>query len=508
MVGFVLGTGHQKSVRTVVKMVEQHLVHTEGIPRKIEASAEGMEILAERPDFEGEFERFTLTLRLGNEKSQALADAAGKWDGLCAVEKQEDSLRLIVPKPGVDPTPEAMNALDELCGMIELPEVWRARGDKYRVDRISTELLFQAMIQYKASDVHLSPGMNPVFRIDGDTRNSDLIGSLSGVQIETLIQDIAPPEYWEEFKQNKQTSFNYHQVGLGYARVSAFIKTGAPHCTLRFLPEVIPSFEDLHIPRKTMERLGDLQRGLVLITGMTGSGKTTTVAAIVDYINAHKTTHIITIENPIEYVHVSKKSLISQRCLGSDVNTFNDAVTGALRHDPDVILIGEMRDPDTIRSAINAAATGHLVLSTLHSNTASEVVNRIVSFFDPVERDLVRLQLRDCLQCVICQRLVPKIGGGRVPAIEMMLKDIKAIGDGIMHGDTDLIRIGMQQSVSHSFLFEQYLYTMYKEKIIDLEHAQESATDQSVFDQLHMGTYSIPRLDSIKGSGDHAGHKG
>jgi twitching motility protein PilT len=186
------------------------------------------------------------------------------------------------------------------------------------------------------------------------------------------------------------------------------------------------------------------------------------------------------------------------------VHSFGDAVTGALRHDPDVILIGEMRDSDTIRSAINAAATGHLVVSTLHSNTASEVVNRIVSFFDPVERDLVRLQLRDCLQCVICQRLVPKIGGGRVPALEILLNDIKAINDGIMQGDTDGIRIGMQQTVSHSFLFEQYLYDLFKEKVVDLSHAQEFSTDQSIFDQLRMGTYSVPRLDAIKGKDHHA----
>ncbi|MEX2016671.1 MAG: ATPase, T2SS/T4P/T4SS family, partial [Candidatus Hydrogenedentales bacterium] len=168
------------------------------------------------------------------------------------------------------------------------------------------------------------------------------------------------------------------------------------------------------------------------------------------------------------------------------------------RHDPDVIVIGEMRDPDTIRSAINAAATGHLVLSTLHSNSASEVVNRIVSFFDPVERDLVKLQLRDSLRCVICQRLVPKKGGGRIPALEILFNDIKAISDGIIQGDTDGIRIGMQQSVSHSFLFEQYLHKIFRQGVIDLEAAREFASDVSLFDQLHMGTYSIPRLDSIR----------
>jgi twitching motility protein PilT len=312
-----------------------------------------------------------------------------------------------------------------------------------------------------------------------------------------------PEEYRKEFEEEKQTSFNYHQLGMGYSRVSCFIKCGSPHCTLRFLPETIPSFEELNIPADTMVRLSNFQRGLLLVTGMTGSGKTTTVAAIVDYINEHKAMHILTIENPVEYVHNNKKSMVSQRSLGIDVRTFNDAVTGALRHDPDVILIGEMRDPDTIRSAIAAAATGHLVISTLHANTASEVVNRIVSFFDPIERDLVKLQLRDCLRCVISQRLVPRIGGGRVPGLEILYNDIKAINDGIIAGDTDLIRIGMQQSVSHSFLFEQYLHRLFKEGKIDIDRAREFATDVSMFDQIHMGTYSIPRLDSIKGKSDH-----
>jgi len=248
-----------------------------------------------------------------------------------------------------------------------------------------------------------------------------------------------------------------------------------------------------------MEALAKQHHGLILVTGMTGSGKSTTAAALIDWINSNKACHILTIENPIEYVHNNKKAMISQRCTATDCKNFFQAVTGALRHDPDVIFIGEMRDPDTIRSAISAAATGHLVVSTLHANTASEVVNRIVSFFDPVERDLVKLQMRDCLRCVICQRLVAKQGGGRLPALEIMVNDIKPINDGIIAGDTDTIRIGMQQSVSHSFLFEIYLHRLYKDGIIDLEEARFFATDVSVVDQLVMGTYSIPRLDAIKG---------
>ena len=379
-----------------------------------------------------------------------------------------------------------------------LPEVWRVQGDSYRLDHISVELLFQAMIQYKASDVHLSPGEPPVFRIDNKTHRSDIMASLSAPQIMALVNEVAPERDWAEFQEAKQASFNFHQVGLGYSRVSCFIKSGAPHITFRFLPEIIPSFEDLNIPPETMLHLGNLHHGLVLIVGMTGSGKSTTVAALVDWINSNKMLHILTIEDPIEYVHMNKKSIISQRNTGIDVRTFNEAVRGALRHDPDVIVIGEMRDPDTIRSAISAAATGHLVISTLHSNTASEVINRVVSFFDPVERDLVKLQLRDALRCVICQRLVPRTGGGRIPALEVLFNDTKPINDAIVDGNTDGIRVGMQQTVGHSFLFEDYLYRIYKAGKIDLESAQAYATEKSIFDQMMMGTYSVPRLDTIK----------
>lgn len=503
MAEFILGTGQQQSVRHVIKLVEQHLLRTEGVPRKITVQTDTTEVVAERPDFGGEFATYAMRFRVNERAAGEMRAVVAQYSGCSSIGMEDGATIVMCPPLDQTPTPRVREAVDRISKCTSLPEVWRVTGDNYRIDPVSVELLFQAMLQYKASDVHLSPGISPVFRIDNETRHSDLIGPLSAMQIYALVHDIAPSVYWKEFERDHQTSFNFHQIGMAYSRVSAFMKSGAPHLTFRYLPERIPSFEELNVPRDTMQELAELHRGLLLVTGMTGSGKTTTVAAIIDWINSHRPLHILTIENPIEYVHINKKAIISQRSLGSDVNSFNDAVTGALRHDPDVILIGEMRDSDTIRSAINAAATGHLVISTLHSNTASEIVNRIVSFFDPVERDLVKLQLRDCLRCVVCQRLVPKIGGGRLPALEVLLNDIKAINDGIIAGDTDLIRVGMQQSVSHSFLFEQYLYGLFKEGKITLEHAQANSTDQSIFDQLHMGTYSVPRLDTIKGKGDH-----
>ncbi len=503
MAKFVIGMGHQPSVRNIIRIAEKQLASIEGQPGKIVTDSDYLEITARREDLKGAFGSFTFCLKPNGLPLHDLRAAAAEHPEVCQLREEEGGL-VIDCQPNGEAGAEAVRqAVEALSGAITLPEVWRVEGGEYQVDPVSVELLFQAMVQYRASDVHLSPGTTPIFRIDNETHHSELIEALSAHQIRSLIRDIAPDPAWTEYEEHKQTSFNFHQVGLGYARVSAFTKNGAPHCTFRFLPEKIPSFEELNVPRDTMERLADLHRGLVLVTGMTGSGKTTTVAAIIDWINSRRALHILTIENPIEYVHTNKKSIVSQRSLGTDVESFHDAVTGALRHDPDVILIGEMRDPDTIRSAINAAATGHLVISTLHSNTASEVVNRIVSFFDPIERDLVKLQLRDCMQCVVCQRLVPKIGGGRVPSLEILLNDVKAIGDGISDGHTDLIRVGMQQTVSHSFLFEQYLHGLYKAGTVELEQARSFATDVSIFDQLRMGTYSVPRLDSIKNQGDH-----
>ncbi len=499
MAVFLMGTGAQQSFRGVIGLLEKHLLRTEGVPRRITAWNEDLHLEAERSEFEGPFDHFLIRVPETWPERDALDASIATLSPHGTSHVEEGCVFYTFAPTSPDTAHAAMEAFDTFAKAMPIPEVWRAEGGKYRLDHISAELLFKAMIQYRASDVHLSPGVRPVFRIDGETRPADIMGPLSAVQILSLIKEISLDDAWNEFIADKQTSFNYHQAGLGYSRVSAFIKSGAPHCTFRYLPETVPSFEELHVPTDTMVKLAELHRGLLLVTGMTGSGKTTTVAALIDWINTTRSSHILTIENPIEFVHSNKKSIISQRNLGMDVKSFFHAVTGALRHDPDVILIGEMRDPDTIRSAINAAATGHLVISTLHANTAAEVVNRVLSFFDPIERDLVKLQLRDCLQCVICQRLVPKIGGGRIPALEMMLNDVKAVADGIMEGSTDHIRIGMQQSVSHSFLFEHYLFNLFNQKQISLERAQEFATEKSMFDQIRMGTYAVPRLEGVRG---------
>ncbi len=503
----VVGVGRQKSVQEIMAVAEEVLEKTQGIPRRLIMRAKTVELIGEREGYDTEYTAFTFRCgKMSDKTATAIDEVAEAYSDVCRKDSENGKTALhFTPEDASRPSERVQAALDAFSEKVRLPEVWRLAGEQYRSDPVSVEHIFETMVKLKASDVHLSPGELPVFRVDGETQRSDALPALSAAQINNILKEVAAERYWNEFKEDLQTSFNYHQAGLGYSRISAFIKAGAPHVTMRYLPEVIPSFDDLHIPGETMQKLAVMHHGLVLVTGMTGSGKSTTVAALVDWINTNRCLHILTIENPIEYVHRNKKSLVSQRHTGVDVSSFNLAVTGALRHDPDVIVIGEMRDPDTIRSAINAAATGHLVISTLHANTAYEVVNRIVSFFDPVERDLVRGQLRDSLKCVICQRLLPRIGGGRAPAVEIMFNDVKSINDSILMGDTDGIRIGMQQTISHSFLFESYIHKLYKDKIIDLEVARQHTTDVSVLDQMIMGTYSIPRLDSVKGLKD-AGH--
>ncbi len=491
----ILGLGPQQSLGDVVRLAEAELQKTHGPSRRLVAIAPGIEIRATREGFSGPFQTFVIRLHVPAESVAAVQAIPAHSPNPCTVAEVDGLYELRCDAPATDSSNEPLALLTEL---LRLPEVWHVHGEGYRHERLSIGQLFREMAQRRASDVHLYPGSSPVFRVDGATLSASDLEPVSGEQILDLLREIAPTRDWEQFEKENQCSFNYHQFGVAFSRVSAFITAGVPHLTLRYLPELIPSFEDLHIPRSIMERLGALHHGLVLVAGMTGSGKSTTVASLTDWINSNKSLHILTIEDPVEFVHLNKRSIVSQRNVGTDVATFQEGVRGALRHDPDVIFIGEMRDPDTIRAAIDAASTGHLVLTTFHSNTAAEVVNRIVSFFDPVERDLVRLQLRDSLKCVICQRLLPKKGGGRIPALEFLFNDSRMVADSIQKGDSVGIRVGMQQTISESRIFESSLYELVKLGLITLQTALANATTPEILEQMRLGTYVPPHLERIQ----------
>jgi len=507
MADLILGLGGMDSLAEVVATAEKEVLRTLGVACRVSMRTPQVEVIAHRVDGNAPFTELAFRAHLGWDGVEGLETALESHAAECVIERDDEWLSVRYPGNGAAATSERFTEIADVCGHeVKMPEVWHVFGDDYDEQPLTFQAIFKNMVENNASDMHLMPGEPPVLRIDNKlVRRDDICGRLSSVQLERMVEQIAPREAWEEFRTEMQTSFNYHQVGLGYSRVSAFRKQGAVHLTFRYLSETIPSFDELNLPIDVLEQMSQTQRGLFLLVGMTGAGKTTTMAAMADYINEHRRRHVIFIEHPVEYVHHNKESAVSQRDVGLDVLNFAEAVRGSLRHDPDVIVIGEMRDADTIRSAIAAAATGHLVLSTLHSNTAAEIVNRIVSFFDPVERDLVKLQLRDCLRGVICQRLVAKIGGGRVPAIEVMFNDIKQINNSIVAGNTDGIRIGMEQTTSSSFIMERYLYKLVKDKIVDIQEARETSTDESVLDQLMIGTYTIPRVDGLKGKNHMAG---
>jgi twitching motility protein PilT len=491
----VMGLGQQKSLRKVLENAENEFLKYEGAPRKISGTSGRVAIVAERDNFEGEFERFEIRVRTDKQLREKLSDALESYNGQVERADADGGWQIFrAPANGSEDYITARSAVESILQTVGLPEVWRFEPEDFEDQPVSVELLFRALIQYRASDIHLSPGQKPIFRIDNKTRVSDLLGPLSAPQIMDLIRDLSPKRDWEEFVNKQQNSFSFHQKGIGYARASAFMRMGAPHLTFRYHSEAIPSFDELNMPPELMTRLAKLGNGLVIIAGMTGSGKSSTCASLVDWINRNHHKHILTLEDPVEYHHTSKKSMVNQRNLGTDFRTFAEGMEGSLRHDPDVILIGELRDADTIRTAISAASTGHLVLSSLHSNDAAGVTNRVASFFDPVERDLVRQQLTDCLRCVICQKLIVRKGGGRVPAIEILFNDVKPIMRAIAAGDTSGIRIGMQQTLSESTLFEFYLHKMYKDGLIELDVAREATQDVSLFDQIQMGTYSVPRM--------------
>ena len=492
----IFGLGRQSSLLTLLAEVEREYTQTHGSPAKLVLRSGDIELTGTRSSVEAAFESWTIRFPAGSPMRGAFQAVQSEFPETCTLTETDDCCEFqCLQSPTEDAG--AFPALDRLSEAISWPEVWRVSGEDPSRGRLSVERLFQAMRDRKASDIHLYPGAKPVYRIDNETTPAEDFPAVSGRQILDLVREIAPDSAWDEFQKRQQTSFNYRQVGLAYSRVSAFIKAGVPHCTIRYLPEQIPTFEELNIPRSTMEKLADVHEGLVLVSGMTGSGKSTTVASVIDWINENRSLHILTIEAPVEFVHKNKKSIISQRNVGTDTPTAIEAVHGALRHDPDVIFIGEMRDSDTIRAAIDAAGTGHLVISTFHASNASEVPNRIVSFFDPAERDLVRLQLRDALRCVISQRLIPRKGGGRVPALEFLFKDTVHIEDCILSGNSTALRIAMQQMSSESSVFEESLLAPMKDGLISEESAESYATNATMFAQMKLGTYAVPSLETM-----------
>ncbi len=274
-------------------------------------------------------------------------------------------------------------------------------------------------VKQGASDLHLSAGLPPMIRVDGDIRRIN-VPEMDHKQVHDMIYDIMSDKQRKDYEEFLETDFSFQIPGLARFRVNAFNHNRGSGGVFRTIPSKILSLEDLGAP-KIFQEISEYPRGIVLVTGPTGSGKSTTLAGMVDYKNDSEYGHILTVEDPIEFVHESKKCLVNQREVHRDTLGFNEALRSALREDPDTILVGEMRDLETIRLALSAAETGHLVFGTLHTSSAAKTIDRIVDVFPAAEKSMVRSMLSESLKAVISQTLLKKIGGGRVAAHEIMI---------------------------------------------------------------------------------------
>jgi twitching motility protein PilT len=334
-----------------------------------------------------------------------------------------------------------------------------------------------------ASDIHLKSGLPPIFRVDGALVPLKNAERLLPEQLEHIARAIMNPVQKERFETNRECDLAYGIAGLGRFRVNVFQQRGTIGIVFRVIPFGVKTIDQLHLP-KVVESIANEQRGLILVTGTTGSGKSTTLAAMIEHINSSRTCHIMTIEDPIEFLIRDRRSIVNQREIGVDTQSFANALRAALRQDPDTILVGEMRDYETIETALLAAETGHLVLSTLHTLDATETINRIISVFPPYQQKQVRLQLTSILKAVISQRLVPRADGkGRVPALEVMVstarvrelitdKDrTKELHDAISKGFT---AYGMQT-------FDQSLMHLVKAQLVTYEEALKHVSNPDDF---------------------------
>jgi twitching motility protein PilT len=283
------------------------------------------------------------------------------------------------------------------------------------------EQLLQILVERRGSDLHLSAGSPPRIRIDGDLVATEH-DVLNPDACKRLIYSFLSGDQVARFEKDLEIDLSFGVEGLGRFRTNVFFQRGTVSAVLRMIPYQIRGFEELGLPGKICEEICDLPRGLVLVTGATGSGKSTTLAAMVDHVNASRALHIVTVEDPIEFLHRNKSCLVNQREIGADSNSFKRALRSALRQDPDVVLVGEMRDTETIEAALTIAETGHLTFATLHTSDCVQTINRVVDVFPSSQQQQVRTQLSFSLQAVVCQQLLPTVNGkGRVLAIETMI---------------------------------------------------------------------------------------
>ncbi len=351
--------------------------------------------------------------------------------------------------------------------------------------------LFRLMRKYNASDLHIKVGSPPVFRIAGTLRHLEL-PPLNDAQVHRLLYDILSDEQIATFEQVGDVDFAHAVDETTRLRINAYHQRGHISMAARLVNCVVPTFDDLHLPPGTMERISSFEQGLVIVAGVTGSGKSTTLASMIEYINATRRCHVVTVEDPIEYIYTDKRSIINQREVGIDVPSFRDALRYVVRQDPDVILLGEMRDTETVQAGLSAAETGHLVFGTLHSSTVSQTFSRLLEFFDADRQRQVRVSLQFNLRAIVCQKLLASIKPGisRVPALEILINTPpvqKAIEAGEDSRIPELVRASREEGMVD---FTRSLYELLQGEFVDREAAMGAAVNPQALGAMLEGVFA------------------
>jgi twitching motility protein PilT len=462
-----------------------------GQPTKLVMHAGECRMIIRSEDMTSKVEKMVIVFPLKEDSTEDMIKEdlqATRVGGLVVIEG--NTCRVQLPPFKLTQTPQLQpvhHVVEKHCSISLRSKTWTLDVDEFKQADFNINMMVEMLNDMDGSDLHLRAGNRPYVRVDGDLKPMDL-PIISAQDMRDIVLALGGEQELQILETEKESSFQYHSAGIGYLRVSGYIKTGAMALAIRLIPEEPIPFEKLDLPDSVRE-ITKAKRGLFLVCGITGSGKSTTLAAMVDEINSTRQTHIITTEDPIEFVYYDKKSIVSQRMVGRDTYSFANALRGALREDPDVILVGEMRDLDTIRAGLSAAETGHLVLSTLHTTTAVDTVNRMISYFPQNERDLIRQEIAYTLQMVCCQRLLKRVGGGRIPCCEVLIGGVPIVRDAIIDGDLEKLT-GIMENDSIMMSFDQHAVMMYKDGIVTREEAISACRDAEGFTRVLTGIKS------------------
>lgn len=487
-----IGSRANDTILDVFRIGLMELIKKVGLPREVVYKTEGCTIRARAQDLGKRIDNLRLSFDLKEGVPVEEVEAAMEASRIGGKVKLEGgTCTLFIPPFEWRQLPQLL-PLDKMvmdfAAEVMRSRTWTLEAVEYVNHGMNINMLIEEMEKRKASDLHLRAGTKPYIRVDNDLMPLENLPIVTAGDMRDFVLQLGGQEELDALYSDKETSFQYHAAGIGYLRCSGYVKTGALALAIRLIPEEPLPFESLNIPPVVAD-VCNKHRGLFLVCGITGSGKSTTLAAMVDYINKTRHAHIITIEDPIEYVYTDKNSVISQRQVGRDTESFANALRGALREDPDVILVGEMRDMETIRAGLSAAETGHLVFSTLHTTTGVDTINRMISYFPQNERDLIRQELAFTLQGVVCQRLLKRQGGGRIPCVEILLGGRPIVRDAIIEGDLDKL-YGIIEVDGDMTSFDEYAVKLYKENLVTRSEAISACANEQGFERVISGIKS------------------